>query len=135
MNILYWISSIILGVLITGAGVGKLLDVRGFVSVIKTYQFHLSVWLMWLVAIGIIALELVLGLWILFGDHLKIPALLSIAMHSGYFILLTASLLRGLQLPNCGCFGVFLARPLTWYTPLEDAVLIVMSYGLFILAI
>ena len=134
MDILYWIFRIILGLLITGAGIGKLLDVRGFVSIIKTYQLHLPTWLMWIIAIGIIIFEVVLGLWILFGTHLKIPAILSITMHSGYFILLTTSLLRGLQLQNCGCFGVFLARPLTWYSPLEDMVLILMSYGLFILA-
>ncbi len=134
MNILYWILRIVLGALITGAGVGKLLDVRGFVSVIKTYQLHLPLWLMWVIAVTVILFELILGLWIIFGNHLKTPAILSIAMHSGYFILLITSLIRGLQLQNCGCFGVFLARPLTWYSPLEDIALIIMSYGLFILA-
>jgi len=134
MSVLYWIFRIILGVLITGAGVGKLLDVRGFVSIIKTYQLSLPMWLMWIIAIGIIVFEVVLGLWILFGNNLKTPAILSIMMHSGYFILLTTSLLRGLNLQNCGCFGVFLARPLTWYSPLEDIVLVIVSYGLFILA-
>jgi hypothetical protein len=38
---------------------------------------------------------------------------------------------RGLGLENCDCFGVFLARPLEWYAPIEDAALIAASCGLF----
>ena len=131
---MYWIFLIILGVLIAGAGIGKLLDVAGFVSVIRTYQLHLPTWLLWVIAIGVSIFELALGLSILSGYHIKTAAIWSMVMHSGYFVLLTTSLLRGLHLENCGCFGVFFARPLTWYSPLEDVVLIIMSYGLFILA-
>ena len=131
---MYWVFRITLGVLITGAGIGKLLNLSGFVSVIRTYQLHLPTTLMWTIAIGITIYELALGLWILSGNQLKTAALLSIVMHSGYFILLTTSLLRGLRLENCGCFGVFFARPLTWYSPLEDVALVLVSYGLFVLA-
>ena len=107
-----WILRIILGVLIAGAGIGKLFDISGFVSIIRTYQLNLPTWLMWIFAISISIFELALGLWILFGYNLKTAAFLSVIMHSGYFVLLTTSLLRGLNLENCGCFGVFFARPL-----------------------
>ena len=130
---MYWIFRIILGVLIAGAGIGKLLDVAGFVSIIRTYQLNLPTWLMWAIAIGVSTFELALGVWILSGYHLKMAAIWSVVMHGGYFVLLITSLLRGLRLENCGCFGIFFARPLTWYSPLEDVVLIIMSYGLFIL--
>ena len=128
------IPRLILGVLIAGAGIGKLFDISGFVSIIGTYQLHLPIWLMWAIAIGVSIFELALGLWILSGYKLRAAAVLSIIMHSGYFILLTTSLIRGLQLTNCGCFGIFFARPLTWYSPLEDIALVIISYGLFILA-
>jgi uncharacterized membrane protein YphA (DoxX/SURF4 family) len=130
-NYLQWGLRLILGILITGAGVGKLLDVAGFVNVIGTYQLGFPVWEMWLIAIAIIVFELTLGIVILLGYRLKTAALWSIAMHTGYFILLTTALFRGLQLQNCGCFGVFLARSLMWYSPLEDLALIGISYGLF----
>ena len=44
-----------------------------------------------------------------------------------FALLMTFELLRGLELPNCGCFGVFYGRPLTWISPLEDVLLIYLS--------
>jgi hypothetical protein len=35
---------------------------------------------------------------------------------------------RGLDLTNCGCFGLFFPQPLRWYTPLEDVVLVALCY-------
>lgn len=134
MRALFLIFRILLGILITGAGVGKLLDIPGFVSVIETYQLHIGNSYVWAIAIFVIIFEIALGLWILFGKNLKTGAILSMLMHAGYFILLSITLLRGIELQNCGCFGIFFARPLMWYSPLEDLVLIVISYGLFYLA-
>ena len=45
-------------------------------------------------------------------------------MNTTYAIWMTIALLRGLDLPNCGCFGVFFPQPLTWQSPLEDLVLV-----------
>ena len=45
-------------------------------------------------------------------------------------VLLSAAVItlwRGLALANCGCFGVFLARPLTRQTVLEDVVMLGLS--------
>ena len=130
----YWLLRICLGVVILGAGVGKALDVPGFVAVMRTYELGLSEETLWPVAAGVILFELGLGSWILSGRRLRVAAQLSAVMHVGYLILLTDALRRGLELQNCGCFGVFLARPLEWYTPLEDAALIAASYGLFYLS-
>ncbi|MBC8645596.1 MAG: hypothetical protein H7X85_00410, partial [Thermoanaerobaculia bacterium] len=41
---------------------------------------------------------------------------------------------RGIAVPNCGCFGVFLARPLTWGTVLEDGGMVAASLALAALA-
>lgn len=48
------------------------------------------------------------------------------AMNAGYTLLALSSLLRGLTIENCGCFGVFLARPLGWNTVAEDLALTVV---------
>lgn len=123
-----------LGTLILGAGVGKALDVPGFVGVMRTYELGVAEAALWPAAAAVILFELGLGGWVLSGRRLRAAALLSAAMHFGYLVLLTDALRRGLGLENCGCFGVFLARPLTWYTPLEDAALIAASCGLFYLS-
>lgn len=128
---LYWFLRICLGAGILGAGAGKALDVRGFVGVMRTYELGVPEAALWPAAVGVTLFELWLGCWILLGHRLRVAALLSVAMHFGYLVLLTATLGRGLELDNCGCFGVFLARPLEWYTPLEDVVLVAASYGLF----
>jgi hypothetical protein len=41
---------------------------------------------------------------------------------------------RGLDLDNCGCFGVYLASSLRWYSPLESLALVGASYLLLRLA-
>jgi hypothetical protein len=43
---------------------------------------------------------------------------------------LIVTLVRGLDLPNCGCYGVFFPQPLRWYSPLEDLVLVGICYAL-----
>ena len=48
-----------------------------------------------------------------------------------YAALLSVTLARGLDLKNCGCFGVFLARPLRWFSPLEDLVFAGLSWLLY----
>jgi hypothetical protein len=44
--------------------------------------------------------------------------------------MLIVTLIRGLDLPNCGCYGAFFPQPLRWYSPLEDLVLVGMCYAL-----
>ena len=123
----------LLGVIILGSGVGKALDLHGFVVVLVTYRAFPNA-LLWPIAIGVTALEIVLGAWLFTGHRLKIMAMASIAMNAGYAIWMTISLLRGLDLKNCGCFGIFFARPLTWQSPVEDLVMIALSVALLALS-
>lgn len=131
MTKVYLLVRILLGLLIAAAGIGKLLNIPGFVLVIGTYQLDVPIVLAWIIAFAVIIFEIGLGLWMVSGYRLGQAAFLSILMHLGYAGLLTLTFMRGVQLLNCGCFGVFLPRPLHWYTPLEDVVLIVISYLLY----
>ncbi len=114
-------------------GLGKALDLPGFVAVLQTYQMGVADAVLWLAAPCLAALEIALGLWILSGRRLTRAMWVSVALNAGYFALLASALLRGLGLPNCGCFGAFFARPLRWYSPLEDLGLIVLSLVLLAL--
>jgi uncharacterized membrane protein YphA (DoxX/SURF4 family) len=133
MKFLRWSFRIILGLVFIASAVGKLIYIPGFVKIIETYKLYLPPTLTWTLAIGVSVIELIIGVWILFGKNIKTAVIISIILNSGYFILVTLSLIRGLQIPNCGCFGIFLARPLVWYTPLEDLFLIMISLGLYTL--
>jgi hypothetical protein len=123
----------LLGGLMLATAVGKALDVPGFIGVIDTYRLLPSV-LLAPVAIAVVAGEFVVGAWILSGRRLADAALLSALIYGAWAALLSVTLLRGLDLPNCGCFGVFLARRLRWYSPLEDVAAIGLSLLLYRLA-
>lgn len=115
-------------------GIGKLLDVPGFIQVLRTYQ-ALPEWALPIVAIGLVLLELKTAEWLMRNKTLILGAMASLALHSMFTLLTLVTLFRGLEIPNCGCFGVFLARPLTGWTVVEDLVLVAISFGLLIWAL
>jgi hypothetical protein len=116
------------GLLVLAAALGKLLDNVGFAKVITTYQFGLAENILLPLALTISLLELLLAGYILREINPKRAGILLIAMHLGYTLLAIISNLRGLDIPNCGCFGVFYGRPMTWQTVVEDAALTALSY-------
>ena len=133
MNFLQWVLRIFIGAVLLGSAVGKALDYDGFIEVLKTY--HVFPPSMLLSVAGIVTgSELLLGLWILSGWHLMMSALAAAAMNVIYAAWMTVTLLRGLELSNCGCFGVFFPRPLTWSSPLEDLVMVALCGVLAYLA-
>jgi len=123
----YWLLRLGLGGLILASGVGKALDVPGFIGVLHTYRLGLGEMLLWAIGLAVMVFELTLGLWILSGRKLARAMAFAMALNFGYFVLMTSSLWRGLHLQNCGCYGVYFAQPLRWYSPLEDVALILLS--------
>jgi hypothetical protein len=107
------------------SAVGKLLDNRGFSEALLTYRLFPEGWLLEL-GLAISLFELVLGLWILSGTRLSWSAIVAALLHLQFVVIATVSNVRGLDIPNCGCFGVFAARPMTWMTVAEDAGLFAM---------
>ncbi|HEY6929215.1 MAG TPA: MauE/DoxX family redox-associated membrane protein [Thermoanaerobaculia bacterium] len=118
-----------IGLVLLATAVGKFLDVPGFARVLETYRAFPS-WslapLAWLIPIG----ETALAVWLFSGLFLRGAALASLALHGLYGGWSVVSIERGLRLSNCGCFGIFLARPLTWVTVGEDLVMAALSAGL-----
>ena len=76
---------------------------------------------------GIALAEVALGLWLAGGRAMRSAASGLIAIHLAYLAWLSVAALRGLAIENCGCFGVFWPRPLTWQTFVEDAVLLALA--------
>jgi methylamine utilization protein MauE len=111
-------------------GIAKLLDVPGFVQVLSTYQ-ALPPWALRSVALACGLVELHLAEWLASGKRLPHAALASLVLHSAFTCWSALALLRGIAIPNCGCFGVFWARPLSWLTVGEDLVLVLCSWALY----
>jgi uncharacterized membrane protein YphA (DoxX/SURF4 family) len=130
---LRWALQLFIGSILLLSAVGKGLDLLGFAGVLKTYQAFPESALVPL-AIGVTGFEAVLGIWLLSGWRLATSALAAAGVNAVYAAWLAISLLRGLELANCGCFGVFFPQPLRWYSPLEDVILIGMSLLLGYLA-
>ena len=121
-TVVIWCCRLLIGGVLLASALGKSLDMPGFVDVLVTYRLFPD-WSLWLLALGIIGIEWVLAAWILVGWRLSTGALLALSLNGLYAIGLVVTLLRGLDLPNCGCYGMFFPQPLQWYSPLEDFVL------------
>ncbi|MGH8658029.1 MAG: MauE/DoxX family redox-associated membrane protein [Gammaproteobacteria bacterium] len=132
---LLWAIRSFLGALFLATGIGKLLDNRGFAQVIATYELGIPEPGLLPLALGISLLELAVGINILRGRRLKQNVLATLVFHIGYTALAATTLVRGLPIENCGCFGVFLARPLRWSMVGEDLALTAVSaVGVFLLS-
>lgn len=116
----------LLGLVLLATGIAKLLDMAGFTAVVATYRVLPGALLApaaWAVALT----ELALAAWLATGRRLRQAALASAALHGLYFAWAALALARGVPVANCGCFGVFWARPLSVTTLLEDAAMVALS--------
>ena len=128
-----WLLHAVLGGILLASALGKSLDLPGFVEVLVTYRAFPD-WSLWPIALFITTIEWMLGLWVLSGRRLPQAALATVLLNGIYALWMTVSLARGLDLPNCGCYGVYFPQPLRWYSPLEDLVLVSLGFTLWRLA-
>lgn len=123
---LRWLFILLLG----ASAVGKLVDMPGFYAIVRTYQ-ALPEGLVPSAAWSLTVTEFALAFWLLVGKWPRQAALATCAIHIFYFVWLSVTLLRGLDLSNCGCFGVYWARPPRWSTLLEDLLLLALALRLW----
>ncbi len=113
--------------LLLSTSIGKLLDIPGFADVIVTYQFGISAYLATGLALVIALFELELAFYMVRKPLSEFIGPILTLMHSAYTVLAIITVSRGIELENCGCFGVFLARPMTNITIIEDLILTGLS--------
>lgn len=116
--------------LLLATGMAKLLDVRGFAAVVESYA-ALPAPLVLPSAWALTVAEIVLGAWLLSNRRIRPASVALVALHAAYLLWVLDALRRGLSLANCGCFGVYWPRSLSWSTPLEDAVLLLLALVLW----
>jgi len=115
-----------LALVFLATGLGKALDVGGFAAVLGAYQLFPPGLLLPLAALVVVA-ELAIAMGLTQPRWRRRAAIAAGAISAANAAILGLTLLRGIPLENCGCFGVFLARPLNWTTPIEDLVLFALA--------
>jgi hypothetical protein len=124
---------IILGLILAAAATAKFLNMPGFVAILHSYGIfpsgtHLPA------AIVIVSVELLVGGWLIWGRRLERAAYASFGLHVMYACFVGFMLLRNKPILNCGCFGSYFARPLSWTTFAQNLVLASLSLWLTRLA-
>lgn len=124
---------LLIGGVLLIAAIGKLLDNRHFAEVLAQWQLFPS----WsLLPLGVVASfsELLLAAWLFSGWHLRQAAIVGVLFHVGYVAATVVTLLRGIRLPDCGCFGIFFPHPLDWTMAFEDTGFAALSFLLYLIA-
>ncbi|MDI6803796.1 MAG: MauE/DoxX family redox-associated membrane protein [Bacteroidota bacterium] len=121
---LTYASRVVVGFVLIMASVPKVAEPAAFAKSIQAYQilppFFINVF-----AISIPWLELVIGIFLIFGLLLRGSSLLSAILFAAFSVLIAVSLLRGLSI-DCGCFGLD-GAPLSWSRFFEDIGLLLLS--------
>ncbi len=116
----------LLGSILLSTGLGKALDIPGFIQVLANYQLF-PAWGNTFMGIFLPFIELSTGLGLITAYYLKAAAYSATLLHVLMLTAASFTMARGIQLDNCGCFGVFLARPLGVQTLIEDGMLLLLS--------
>jgi hypothetical protein len=123
----------LIGTTLLLAGIGKLLDNRRFAQILSQWQLF-PAWSLLALGVLLSLSELLLALWLFSGWRLASAALLGVLFHVAYVIGTLVTVLRGIRLPDCGCFGIFFPHPLDWVMVFEDSASGLLCLGLYLLA-
>ena len=136
-NSLVKLLRVLIVVLISGmlfvAAFGKLLDNRHFAEVLAQWQLFPS-WSLLMLGVFASLSELVLAIWLFSGWRLSAAALVAVAFHLVYSAATMVTVLRGIRLPDCGCFGIFFPHLLDWTMVVEDFLLAGICFVLYLIA-
>ena len=98
------ISRVILGIILIYASYSKILDPAAFSK--NIHNFHITdnfVWVENLVALILPWLELIVGVFLIFGVFLEGATSITIGLYIFFIIILSQAVLRGIDV-HCGCF-------------------------------
>ena len=115
------------------AAIGKLLDNRYFAEILAQWRLF-PPWSLLVLGLLLSLGELQLATWLFSGWRLAEAALMAVFFHVAYVLGTLITVLRGIRLPDCGCFGILFPHPLDWHMVWQDAILAALCFVLFLLA-
>ncbi len=129
-------ATTVLGAVLFAQGTGKLLDPGGYVAALEPFAV-VPESLLWPVGVVWLAAELVSGIGLLVAGlsmappraFARVSAVLAVAVTVAYLLMTGQAYLRGLEIENCTCFGVYLAQRLGLFVLVQDIYMI--SYAIW----
>jgi hypothetical protein len=112
---------IVLGAVYTAMGLGQLVSLREMPGILAAYGVPEGP-AAGLLAVALIAGELVCGVWFLARPRsaAREPVWVYAAVSLTWSALAAQGFARGLELDNCGCFGRYLTQSLNWTILVQD---------------
>jgi len=118
-------ARVVLAAILISASAGKIMHPHDFLRVVYQYEICEQRYAL-LVAVVVPFVELVSGMFLVMGWHLGGAALTCCGLFAVFFAATTSAYLRHLK-TDCGCFGLVGHLPLSGWTVLVDAFLLVIS--------
>ncbi|MER6999190.1 MauE/DoxX family redox-associated membrane protein [Streptomyces sp. NPDC000410] len=119
---------IVLGTVYTAMAVGQLASFGHMPRILSAYGLVTGAAGTGL-AVALIAGELVAGVWFLARPRSK--ALAPVWAYTGvsvvWTVLAVQAYARGLEVGNCGCFGIYLTQRLSWFVLVQDALILLYA--------
>src|SRR5918993_2385441 len=124
-TVLVVVLRVVLGVVFTGMATGQLASWSAMPSILDAYRL-LPTPALPVLAAGLIAAELVCGVWFLTrpGSRAVTPVWIYTVVSMVWAGLGLQAYVRGLPVENCGCFGVYLTQRLSLFVLAQDALLL-----------
>jgi hypothetical protein len=118
------LAALLLGLLLVSMAAGQLADVTGFEAILADYELGGRAEGVAAVAVPIAELVAAAGLLV----SSRVGGILGLAVAAFWSALAAQAFARGLELPNCGCFGVYLGQELRWWVLLQDVYFVALAW-------
>lgn len=126
------VARLYLGGLLSAMALGQALSWGAYTEAVRSY----SVGGADVLAVLLFAGEALAGLGLLLPPRIRgmrpLAAWTGLGVASLWSLLAVQAFVRGLVIPNCGCFGAYLSQSLAWWVLLEDAAFVAL--GVFVVA-
>ena len=120
-----FIIRVIVGFVFLYASIHKIADPESFAKSIENYKV-LPIFCINVVAIIIPWIELVIGLFLIFGVFIQSSSFIATFLMAFFSILVLVTIIRGIDI-TCGCFSSSTSTPIGWQKFIENTILFVLS--------
>lgn len=119
---------IVLGAVYLAMGAGQVMSWPHMPAILAAYDALPYKALPWL-ATAMVGAELLAGVWLLARPRSSAiaPVWVYTAVAVAWTLLGVQAYARGIEVANCGCFGVYLGQRLSWFTLAQDGLLLVYA--------
>lgn len=121
-----FIFRVIVGFVFVYASIHKIADPESFAKSIENYRI-LPLFSVNVVAIIVPWIELIVGLFLMFGVCIKASSFIATFLMLFFSLLVLVTIIRGIDI-SCGCFSSSVSTPIGWQKFTENIILSIISF-------